>query len=451
MARRRNYAQATSSAFQIINQIMQQRHQDQIQKRNLAGQMIMEEARHGNDLNEREFGADQTIRSNSAQQELANEFKQGDESRAREVKLRAAPSNLMASVAQADTPQKLPSATGLANLAQQTEGIAQDKYFKDANFPVINGQEQVAYPQRPEGEAPSVVEQALKARQATEDRLKQLDLERRGGVVSDRPRVGIGPGGEAVTGTQNPLTKEFQQESLTGTQQGTQAANKEVAGNTPAAVRSRANAAGSVSYAESSNRELGTINTRVNHLEDLRKITDAMDSTQEGGAKAEAIRTSSGVLVEKANRMVELAQLINKTGGGWATVKQNLVRGGNALVHNDEQWKELVDLRNGIASVYLKILGRVGTPTENDEKRVRDLLPDAGLSDKESANRNRNFMGLVAGAQELRGALEAAGFPADINPNLPAVIQEDQISQRLKVLQGYLLSGKLDISPLIKK
>jgi hypothetical protein len=87
---------------------------------------------------------------------------------------------------------------------------------------------------------------------------------------------------------------------------------------------------------------------------------------------------------------------------------------------------ELEALRQGYTSVLLRKLGRVGTPTENDESRTRAIMPSWGLTPEENKQINANFLKIIQSAERIGSSLGA------IDPNLPPEQQEAEVARRLQ-------------------
>lgn len=203
----------------------------------------------------------------------------------------------------------------------------------------------------------------------------------------------------------------------------------------PEVIAAEARKAGRVSGAQTSAQQSaflspGFVNARVD--EHNRKAQGSAAASGANGTQTQQ------TIMQMGTRMVELANSLNTKDSrfmarvGGAGMKAEDVTGIDFFSGQpgplQDNFHELEALRQGFTSVLLKKLGRVGTPTENDEKRTRAIMPSWGLTPEENASTNKNFLAIIAKAEQLGSQF------GPIDQNLPIAQQEAETQRRLQLL-----------------
>lgn len=210
MARRRAAQAALSGVSDMINQILQMRMKEESAKRmaDYEANLNQTQARLQSDLRSREG-----MLSNPSQVDANPQLAASFNIKGQTPGQRQTP--ILQDIGKATSSATMPTATEVVRRGTAA-GLPEDPYFKGP-FPVIKvpnqaPRESVAYPIRNQR---TPIEELIQAQQAKSGAIRTVEQTAEGA----KPRIGVGPGGEPVTGFQT-AGGQFTPTERTGTQEG---------------------------------------------------------------------------------------------------------------------------------------------------------------------------------------------------------------------------------------
>jgi len=290
------------------------------------------------------------------------------------------------------------------------EGVRDERFA--GPFPTVMGQERVALPVG--GGERTPIEEVMRAAEARRGGLNTARTEARQFAENEKDRI-LPTGNKGFIGMSGePIATERTTSQEAGRQ-------------------------GSVQEAETA----GGIHGQFKNLDELQAI-EAAKKRGETAGDAGGNSNAGAATDEWVGEMIKLSQQLNQSDDGLEARTQGGIQATQGWFGYAPEAKRLQDLREGATSTLLRRLGRVGTPTENDERRTRRLLPDLGLTRRESNDRNAGVMKLMKGADILQRVL------GNITTKDPAAA-EAEVAARLAILEKYAQTGVMDLTALVQK